>query len=273
MPWEDGTQDVVAIETLQPPEWIAEYGAEVGATVPLPVDLVEMGLPDDLKGIVLRNGPCPKLETGPGQLVLTTVNHLNRYVLELSLRASDGRHEILRPTGFHKFFSESESAWVSAEDLQDGEILRGVDGPVTVESVERYPGVHRVYNMTVENEHVYRVSNLGVLVHNNRCGPGNGGGKPGPSTDPNAPSSNPIQGLPRVGSALKTDPYHAFPKIVDNFATNATKTQLRNGVSLFQVEGSLNGVAGRFEWIVDGGNVTHRMFVKGGRLNGIPIKP
>jgi filamentous hemagglutinin len=86
-------------------------------------------------------------------------------------------------------------------------------------------------------------------------------------------AANPIGGLPPSGSALKTDPYHAFSDIVDNFASSATKTPLRNGVDLYQLEGSLNGVAGCFEWIVDNGNVTHRMFVRGGTMNGAPIKP
>jgi hypothetical protein len=72
---------------------------------------------------------------------------------------------------------------------------------------------------------------------------------------------------------LKTDAYHAFPNLVDNFAAGATKTQLQSGATLYQIEGSLNGVAGRFEWIVDGGNVTHRLFVRGGTLNGLPITP
>jgi hypothetical protein len=85
--------------------------------------------------------------------------------------------------------------------------------------------------------------------------------------------ANPIDGLRRIGSALKTDPYHAFPDVVDNFASTATKTQLQSGATLYQVGGSLNGVAGRFEWIVDGGNVTHRLFVPGGTLNGLPIIP
>jgi hypothetical protein len=31
------------------------------------------------------------------------------------------------------------------------------------------------------------------------------------------------------------------------------------------------GVAGRFEWIIDQGMVTHRMFVAGGTVNGVPI--
>jgi hypothetical protein len=86
---------------------------------------------------------------------------------------------------------------------------------------------------------------------------GNGLGLMGGTRAP----SNPIEGLPRTGSALKLDPYHAFPNVVDNFACDAMETQLQSGASLFEVEGSLNGIAGRFEWIVDGSNVTHRMFV------------
>ena len=53
--------------------------------------------------------------------------------------------------------------------MRDGEQLRGHRGPLTVTSLSRVPGVHRVYNMTVESEHVYRVATLGVLVHNNGC--------------------------------------------------------------------------------------------------------
>lgn len=86
-------------------------------------------------------------------------------------------------------------------------------------------------------------------------------------------TGSPVEDLPRTGSALKKDLYHAFPDEVDNSAGAGTATQLRPGVTLYQVEGSYKGVEGRFEWIVDNGNVTHRMFVPGGTANGIPIKP
>ena len=85
-------------------------------------------------------------------------------------------------------------------------------------------------------------------------------------------ASNPISGLPRVGSALKRDKYHAFPDIVDNYAAIATRTTLDSGAVLHQLRGTLNGVAGRFEWIVQDGRVTHRLFVPGAELNGVPIK-
>ncbi|MDI6618809.1 MAG: hypothetical protein QME45_09080 [Clostridiales bacterium] len=89
--------------------------------------------------------------------------------------------------------------------------------------------------------------------------------------------TNDVLKAPRAGSALKIDDYHAFNNIVDNYAGLATKTSINNG-TLYQLEGSLNGVQGRFEWIIDSagqyaGQVSHRYFVSGGTLNGVPIKP
>ena len=68
---------------------------------------------------------------------------------------------------------------------------------------------------------------------------------------------------------------HGFPNIVDNYANSATKFTLNNGASLYQAPATYNGVAGRFEWIVDPkfGGITHRMFVPNGSINGIPVKP
>ena len=53
----------------------------------------------------------------------------------------------------------------------------------------------------------------------------------------------------------------------------AARFSLGGRAKLFQLEGDLNGVTGRFEWVVDSGNVTHRMFVRGGTINGVPIQP
>ncbi len=42
---------------------------------------------------------------------------------------------------------------------------------------------------------------------------------------------------------------------------------------LVQSPGGMNGVAGRFEWIVDGNSLTHQRFVPEGSINGIPNTP
>ncbi|MDD7700027.1 MAG: hypothetical protein PT951_00620, partial [Eubacteriales bacterium] len=91
-----------------------------------------------------------------------------------------------------------------------------------------------------------------------------------PSNAKSTTINNDILDLQRSGSALKTDPYHAFPNVVDNYAGYATKTPVNNGM-LYQISGSLNGQDGRFEWIVQAQQVTHRMFIPGGGMSGIPI--
>lgn len=81
----------------------------------------------------------------------------------------------------------------------------------------------------------------------------------------------------KTGSALKKDPFHAFNSIIDNFARYAKKFDLKgkDGIvrELYQIEGSLNGINGIFEWIVDpraDRGVTHRLFIKNGTITGIP---
>jgi hypothetical protein len=102
--------------------------------VPIPLDLEEMGLPEGMTAKVTANEPCPAIESGPGRVVLTTVNHLNPSVVELTLAAHDGTRETVRPTAFHKFYSETHQQWLSAQDLQPRERLRGVTTPLQVVS-------------------------------------------------------------------------------------------------------------------------------------------
>ena len=130
--WGDGTRDNINIETLQPPEWIKQHDVRIGATVPLPLDLVEMGLPRDLHATVIAIERCPEINDGAGRVVLTTINHLNRFVFELTIYDAAGHSETVHTTGFHKFYSASRNDWISANELRKGEHLRGVSGALTV---------------------------------------------------------------------------------------------------------------------------------------------
>ncbi len=82
-----------------------------------------------------------------------------------------------------------------------------------------------------------------------------------------------------VGSALKDDIFHRGATWTREYAArNGTHFPIVGGDgatrTLTQVPGSLNGNAGRFEYIVDSaGNLVHQLFVKGGRINGVPIVP
>ena len=138
--WPDGTLDVVEVETLQPAEWVASKKAAVGATVPLPLDLLEMGLPETLQARVVANEPCPPIASGSGAVVLTTVNHLNPNVFELTLSDDHGKRETIRPTGLHKFFSGDRRCWVNTQEVKEGKQLRSIDGWLTASSLRRLAG-------------------------------------------------------------------------------------------------------------------------------------
>jgi hypothetical protein len=56
--------------------------------------------------------------------------------------------------------------FVHAADLKVGEGLQLLDGVTQVVAIKPLTGEHRVYNFEVHGEHAYRVSALGVLVHN-----------------------------------------------------------------------------------------------------------
>jgi hypothetical protein len=168
--WPDGTIDKHSIVTLQPPEWLIANDARVGAEVPLPLDLIEMGGPTDLRGRVDSIEPCPPISRKPGRVVLTTVNHLNNACRELTLRDSQGNVDTIKTTDWHPFWSESRQDWVKAAHLHDGELLQGKAGePLTLIGSNRIQGVHTVFNMTVESEHVYRVGRFACFVHNQNC--------------------------------------------------------------------------------------------------------
>jgi len=91
---------------------------------------------------------------------------------------------------------------------------------------------------------------------------------------------NSVIGRPRVGSANKLpDGQHGFNDIIDNYAGDAAKFEIPTKgpggevvrvSELRQIKGSNNGVGGIFEWIVDEGNVTHRRFIPGGQVTGLP---
>jgi hypothetical protein len=170
--WPDGTDDPLELDVLQPPDWIERNGAHVGAQVAMPLPQDEMLQRGELLGTVVADEPCPPIQAGQGRVVLATTTQLNAHVLELTLADEQGRQEPVRSTANHPFYSADRAEWVAAEDLREGEHLQGIEGRLRLLRSERLPGVHRVYNLTVEGEHVYRVSHLGALVHNKPAGGG-----------------------------------------------------------------------------------------------------
>ncbi len=165
--WEDGTRDEHFIETLQPVEWILANGLVVGGAAPIPFDLQEMGGNEGLKATVTKIEECPAITPGSGRVVISTINHLNNHCCEVVL--TDGDHsEAITATERHPFWSNSRQDWIKAINLESGEYVDALGrGHLRVQRVSKLTGTRRVYNMTVEADHVYRVGYVNCLVHNN----------------------------------------------------------------------------------------------------------
>jgi hypothetical protein len=148
--WYDGTIDSINIVTLVPLEWIALHDAQVGNLVPIPLDLQEMGLDENLLAKVQAIERCPEIRAGPGRVVLTTVNHLSRGICNLTYTTQDGKSETIRPTITHRFYSLDRNEWIHIGDARSGEKLQGLGNDIiTVISCQPLGTTERVYNMTV----------------------------------------------------------------------------------------------------------------------------
>ena len=110
---------------------------------------------------------CPPIAAGDGSVVTACIK--TRVASELvRVVMSDGTH--LTGTKVHPVWSLDRNDWVSLGDLVEGENLATELGPISVSSLELYRTTEPVYNFETHGEHVYQVTNLGVLVHNKCAG-------------------------------------------------------------------------------------------------------
>jgi hypothetical protein len=112
---------------------------------------------------VVSVGPCAPLKTGSGRVVTGTFTHAGATVLDVGVEGLDNP---VGATPMHPFYSADRRRYVAAKDLVAGERLLTSGGEARVTCVARRPGMHRVHNLEVHRDHVYRVTRIGVLVHN-----------------------------------------------------------------------------------------------------------
>ncbi|MGK3985805.1 Hint domain-containing protein [Sorangium sp. So ce136] len=100
--------------------------------------------------------------------MLSTINQTANDIVRLRF---SGEGEVIEATSSHRFYSVDRGDWVRADDLQTGEHVRTATGTLAVSGVDVLPGAQRVFNLEVESEHEYFVSELRVLSHNTEpCG-------------------------------------------------------------------------------------------------------
>ncbi len=159
--------DSYQMQLLEPLSWIAQEGASAGKWID--VSIPELQISGRVQ--VVSIGACPSIESGGGQVVLGTFEHVSTDVVNVNLM---GQSQPLQVTSGHKLWSLDRGGWVKAGNLLAGERLEGQSGPVVVDSVTSDPTATAVYNLDVETDHRYLVTSLGVLAHNadQWCTPG-----------------------------------------------------------------------------------------------------
>jgi hypothetical protein len=148
------------ITLLRPLSWIGESQADIGATIYL--DLPEMGAQGLAK--VLNIEPCPPIKHGKGNVITGTFHHEATNTIDLHV---EGLSKPIGCTDNHPFWSVTRNEFVEAGKLLQGEELQLYKGQTAkVVQILPRPGPEQVHNLEVMNEHVYRVTDVGALVHN-----------------------------------------------------------------------------------------------------------
>ena len=155
---EDGTY--FEAELLRPLSWIHRHQAQRGAVIELNMpELHVVGAAE-----VLSISACPPIDPGDGPIVLSTFKNVSDNVLNIYV---EGETDPIGVTAGHPIWSEDRQAFIHSEKLTIGERLRSAVGKtVRITSIEIRAGPEPVYNLEVAGEHVYSVTDSGLLVHN-----------------------------------------------------------------------------------------------------------
>ena len=148
---------------LRPAAWVQEMQADIGGTIVL--NLPDLGIEGPARIVDLDS---VTVERGPGRLVTAVFHHSSGKVYDLQV---EGESNTIGVTGTHPFWSMDRKDWVSASALRFGEQLLAENGTEPrVQSVNPRAGSVSVFNLEVDADHVYRVGELGLLVHNDSPG-------------------------------------------------------------------------------------------------------
>ena len=149
---------------LRPFIWLQTNDAAVGDTIDM--DLHELGASGPAE--VTYIGPCPEIPPGDDPVVIGTFKHEvdeNSHVINLWLEGD------AQPTGVtdnHPYWSVDRGQFVPAGELRVGETVDTLAGTARVARLESRAYTGFLYNLET-TEHVYRVDQSGILVHNNGC--------------------------------------------------------------------------------------------------------
>ncbi len=115
------------------------------------------------RGLVrsIEDGP----DVPPGDGAVVTGRFVTRRTADL-VRVTFADGTTLAGTRNHPVWAPDEGDWRGLGEFQPGQRVRTRSGFAIVARVESLPDVAPVYNLEVAGEHVYEVTELGILVHN-----------------------------------------------------------------------------------------------------------
>lgn len=116
----------------------------------------------------------PSKDSVSGQISLKKVSQVfiteGKPLYELALKNAQGEPEVLQVTDNHPFWVVGQG-WVDSAMLQQGQVLDGKQGPLTVASLRALGKTETTYNLTVDGNHTYFAGKQLALVHNCTCVP------------------------------------------------------------------------------------------------------
>lgn len=151
---------LIEMQLLRPAAWIESMGLVAGGEFTPHFSDIEI----DGNAIVTAISPCPEItytegSVVTGRFVTRQVNNLIEVTLENGTTFTG--------TTTHPVWIPTDQKWVKLGDLEEGQQLESLSGPLTVVAVSRLTNVSDVFNIEVHGHHVYRITDDGVLVHNN----------------------------------------------------------------------------------------------------------
>ncbi len=151
--------DKADIVLLRPKWWLDERLDTKRGTLTLAVP--ELNIFEPAK--VLSVEPCPPISDGAGGVVIATFHHWSPDTVNVHIKGVD---RPIRCTPDHTFWSSDRREFVEAQHLNQGELVQGEHSEYQIGRIARINEPIEVFNLEIHGQHVYQVSEFGVLVHN-----------------------------------------------------------------------------------------------------------
>lgn len=157
----DDPANPIRFSMIQSLALLTALGAMPGSAIP--TTLGEISTSGEAR--VLSITAAPRIEEGPGCIVMGRFMHVNHHVVRVSLANGTS----LEVTENHPLYGVERASFVPTRDLAPGEHLRTPSGDVAVVALESIGGPYRVYNLDVEGAQTYLAGESQVWAHNNDC--------------------------------------------------------------------------------------------------------